>query len=291
MSKIFSQSHFCLAICTFKVSDTPDVLMHSLFPSSGLLSIFPCTGWWPWLSVSSSVYHLPLIGSTFLFNKHSVVEAIFFAMLYLPPEFRCCPGFVYKFLSPTTSEHFKIVILQMFYFSSTSSGVTIPQGNNFMLFLFQYSLFVIHLMLPYVFGIHHPWFFCTYWVSSPSESLHKELWFDDSGNVSVTLCSVWLYLLCFIAIALVRRISVHALFFSLEAWNSSWDLYWTQFVRLSWFLGPIEVNLIYSYSCRINCVDFSSLMSIYNWSFILKHFPHIFPLKKWLIYSIHLYLN
>jgi len=28
MSKIFSHSHFCLASCTFKVSNTPDVLLH-----------------------------------------------------------------------------------------------------------------------------------------------------------------------------------------------------------------------------------------------------------------------
>jgi hypothetical protein len=40
---------------------------------------------------------------TFLFNKHCIVEVIFFAMFSIHSEFRCCPCFVYKFLLLTTS--------------------------------------------------------------------------------------------------------------------------------------------------------------------------------------------
>jgi hypothetical protein len=138
--------------------------------------------------------------------------------------------------------------------------------------------FTIHLMLPYLLGLCHPWFFCTCWVSSSFESLHKELYrFDVSGNVSVALCFVWLYLLCFIAIVLVQRISFHALFLSLVGWDSLWELYSTPLVRLSWFFGLMEVDFISSWRILIiSWEDFSSLMSSSRWSFVMQHFVQIF---------------
>jgi len=157
--------------------------------------------------------------------------------------------------------------------------MTIPQDNYFMLFFPHHSFFLRSnlcfltcldstiLDIPVLTG-----------VSSPSETLHKGLYqFDDSGNVSVALCSVWLYLLCFVAVVLVHRISFHALFLSMGGWDSSWDLYSAPLVRLSWFFGPMEVDLISSWRILIiSWEDFSSLMSSSRWSFIIQHFAHTY---------------
>jgi len=64
---------------------------------------------------------------------------------------------------------------------------------------------MIQLRVPYLLGLTILEIPVLNGVSSTSETLHKVLYqFDDSGNVSVALCSVWLYLLCFVVVILVH---------------------------------------------------------------------------------------
>jgi hypothetical protein len=84
VTEVNSQSHFCLASCTFKVSNPPDVLLRRSLISTCVAVYRTCTGWRSRASIALSVYHFPVSGSTCLFNTHCKVEAIFFAMVSLP---------------------------------------------------------------------------------------------------------------------------------------------------------------------------------------------------------------
>jgi hypothetical protein len=132
----------------------------------------------------------------------------------------------------------------MTYFRGTSSGMTLPQDNYFML-CFPHHSFTIQLMLPYLLGLL-PFLKFLYLLGYRLLPKHYTKGYIGTMIVglSVVLCSEWLYLLCFVAVVLVRRISFHALFLSLVGWDSSWDLYSAPLVRLSWFFGPMEVDFI-----------------------------------------------